>query len=138
MTVSDCVSVMLLFMFDSVADTDPVIDCSTVPVKVKILKASNVFDSERVSVTVWENVVVREPDSESVNVFSNVFEGVSDFPFVGLSDRVLWTVRVSESVCVYVVVRASDCDSVNDRSGVFEGVSDFPSVGLSDCVFWSV
>ena len=112
MTVWDCVSVMLFFMIDSVTDSEPVIDCSAVPVIVKILKASNVFDSEGVSVTV------------GVNVFENS----------SLMDNVVVAslLRDWDNVSVYVAVRVSDSNSV------FEGVSDFPSVGLLDRVFWSV
>ena len=58
--VSDCVSVMLFFSIDSVADSDPVSESVTVPVTENVLKFSNVIDSEWVSITVGVTELVRD------------------------------------------------------------------------------
>ena len=46
---------------------------------------------DHVTSPVSENVCVRDSDSVK-DQCSGVFEGVSDFPSVGLSDRVIWSV----------------------------------------------
>ena len=53
-----------------------------------VVVASLVRDLDNVCVY----VAVRASDSVFVNEFSCEFEGVSDFPSVGLSDRVFWSV----------------------------------------------
>ena len=68
--ISDFVGVTLSFMIDLVADSDRVIDCSTVSVTEKSSNASNVFDSEGVTVTVCENVFENSSLNDAVVVAS--------------------------------------------------------------------